>query len=182
MRSPFSFPFSLRRRSKNAIEQGMDAPMVEVFGGTLALLIILFALVNLIVSEDIQAMLERSTENAEFKVSWTEGGEGFIVISHADKLQILETNVSVAKADICTPQGAFMPYVQRLYDNPKQQIIFAIVEGGVATMAKARNCMLHRNPNRAISIGWVIANKDLLSTVALEDLPPRIKRALGKTQ
>ena len=166
-----------RRRSISS--ESFDTPSVEVFGGALALLIILFALVNLIVSEDIQAMLERSTENAEFKVSWTNGGEGLVVISYADKIRILETNEEVPTTQICVDEDAFMRYVNKIYGNSKQQIIFAIVEGGVSTMAKARNCMLQRNPNRIISIGWIIANSDLLNTVKLKDLPARIKRALS---
>lgn len=170
------------RRKKNNPNDAIDTPMVEVFGGTLALLIILFALVNLIVSEDIRAMLERSTENAEFKVSWTDGSEGLVVITYSDRLRILETNMDVPIAKICTNQDTFMTYVNKVYNNPKQQIIFAILEGGVTTMAKARNCMLTSNPHKPINIGWIIANTDLLNTVKLQDLPVRIKRALSTSR
>ena len=171
-----------RTRRNNRIDNTIDAPMVEIFGGTLALLIILYALINLVISEDIQAMLERSTENAEFKVSWTNGGEGLVVISYPDKLRILETNQSIPTAQICQSGGEFLNYVSKIYNNQKQQIIFAILEGGVKTMATARNCMLKTNPRKRISIGWIIANSDLLNTVKLEDLPVRIKRALTKTR
>ena len=170
-----------RNRNRHGIHtDSIDTPTVEVFGSALALLIILFALVNLIVSEDIKAMLERSTENAEFKVSWTDGSEGLVVISYPDRLHILETNESVSRSEICQGGGdAFMNYVNQIYGNSKQQIIFAILEGGVTTMARARDCMLKRNPNKAISIGWIIANSDLLNTVKIKDLPVRVKRALS---
>lgn len=176
------YRFSRQNRRKNQIDNVIDAPMVEVFGGTLALLIILYALINLVISEDIQAMLERSTENAEFKVSWTNGGEGLVILSYPDKLRILETNQSIASADICQSGSAFISYIDKIYNNHQQQVIFAILEGGVKTMATARNCMLKRNPNKRISIGWIIANSDLLNTVKLEDLPVRIKRALSKSR
>jgi hypothetical protein len=174
--------FSKKFRKNNHNDNAIDAPMVEIFGGTLALLIILYALINVVISEDIQAMLERSTENAEFKVSWTDGGEGLIILSYPDKLRILETNETVFPQQICQDSGTFLNYVNKLYNNQKQQIIFAILEGGVKTMAKARDCMLHKNPNKKISIGWIIANSDLLNTVKLEDLPVRVKRALTKSR
>ena len=167
-----------RTRHKQRMLSDFDAPMVEVFGGALALLIIVFILVNLIVTQDIRAMLDRSTEDAQFKVSWQDGGEGFIVITYPDRLRIIETNQNVAKADICKPNSPFMNYITRLYNNTKEQLIFAILDGGVDTMALARNCMLKTWPRRPISIGWIIANKDLLSTVRLEDLPARVKRSI----
>ncbi len=152
--------------------------MVEVFGSTLALLIIIFILINLIVSSDIRAMLERSTEGAKYQVSWQDGSEGLVVISFPDKLRIIETNEQIPRAEICQAGSAFMRYVEKIYTTEKQQLIFAITEGGVGTMALSRNCLLQRWPQHAISIGWIIANRDLLSTVHLQSLPARIKRTI----
>ena len=159
--------------------QDSDTPVIEVFGAALALLIILLVLVNTIVTQDIQAMLDRSTEGAEFKVSWQDGSEGLVVLSYKDKLRILETNTEVAKADICSAGSPFLDYVENIYAaGSSQQIIFAILDMGVDTMAIARDCLRLRWQNRPISIGWIIANQDLLGSVNLQDIPARIKRTI----
>ena len=166
-----------RRRPLHA---DFDAPMVEVFGGTLALLIMVFILLNVIVSQDMQRMLDRSTESARFKVSWQDGSEGLVVVTYPGKLRILETNETVAQGDICLAASPFLRYVEKVYNSAgRQQIIFAITEKGVSTTAIARNCLREHFPDRVISIGWIIANRDLLSTVRLADLPARIKRTIG---
>ena len=168
-----------QHRRRPLLYADFDAPMVEVFGGTLALLIIVFILLNIIVSEDLQHMLDRSTESATYKVSWQDGSEGFVVITHPGRLRILETNESVSKEAVCLPQSPFLRYVERIYNNAeRQQIIFAITENSVATIAAARDCLRGHFPDRTISIGWIIASRDLLSTVRLQELPPRIKRAI----
>ncbi|MGI9250254.1 MAG: hypothetical protein ACR2PR_03545 [Pseudohongiellaceae bacterium] len=167
-----------RRRTQLFSE--FDAPMVEVFGGTLALLIVVFILLNIIVTQDIQAMLDRSTEGAEYKVSWQDGSEGMVVISYPDKMRILETNETVPGEDVCLPQAAFLRYAERIYNSGEpQQIIFAITENSVTTTATARNCLREHFPDRTLSIGWIIASRDLLSTVRLDELPARIKRTIN---
>ena len=157
--------------------------MVEVFGGTLALLIIILILINVVTTQNIKAMLDRSTESAKYEVSWSDGSEGYVVVTHTDKIRILETNQSILRNDLCKPGSAFLDYIDRIYNNPeKKQIIFAVTVNSVSTVAVARNCLRQRYINRAISIGWIIASQDLLSTVRLEKLPARIKRTLGKEQ
>ncbi len=157
----------------------IDTPTVEVFGSALALLIIVFILTNLVISKDITAMLEHSVEDAKYKVSWQDGSEGFVVISYYDKIRIIETNEDVLKADICKQNSPFIRYVEKIYDNKdRQQLIFAITDKSVTTMAIARECLRVHYLNRAINIGWIIANKDLLSTVRLQDLPKHIKRSI----
>ena len=169
-----------RHRRRPLLYADFDAPMVEVFGGTLALLIMVFILLNIIVSQDMQRMLDRSTESARFKVSWQDGSEGLVVVTYPAKLRILETNETMAQSDICLPQSPFLRYVERVYNSAgRQQIIFAITEKGVSTTAIARNCLREHFPGRTISIGWIIANRDLLSTVRLADLPARIKRTIN---
>ena len=170
--------------------------MVEVFGGTLALLIIVFILLNMIVSQDMERMLDRSTEDAEFRVSWQDGSEGLVVITYPGRLRILETNETVAEGDLCSIGSPFLRYVERIYNGGpldgggvgeesargeqgiRRQIIFAITAGSVTTTAIARNCLRGHFPGRIISIGWIIANRDLLSSVSLQELPARIKRSM----
>ncbi|MGI9230026.1 MAG: hypothetical protein ACR2P9_09240 [Gammaproteobacteria bacterium] len=168
------------RRKPPLLHAEFDAPMVEVFGSTLALLIIVFILLNIIVSQDMQNMLDRSTESAKFKVSWQDGSEGLVVITYPGRLRILETNETVAQANVCDPQSPYLRYVEKIYNSGgRQQIIFAITENSVTTTAIARNCLRERFLDRTISIGWIIASRDLLSTVRLQDLPARIKRSIN---
>ncbi len=167
-------------RQNRLANDELDAPTVEIFGSALALLIIILILVNLIVTQDIRAMLDRSTENAQYKVSWQDGSAGFVVITYPDKLRIIETNQNVHKDRICEAGSPFMQYVENIYQDNQKQLIFAIVEGGVNTMAIARTCMRTRWPDRTISIGWIIASKDLLSTARLQDLPAHIKKSISQ--
>ena len=159
----------------------INTPIVEIFGGAFALLLILFLIINTIVDTEINAMLDDAVEEAAFKVSWESGAEGFVVISFADRLHILETNTSVTKDKICSPNSKFIKYVQDIYRHRNKQIIFAITEGGVSTMAMARNCMMANFPSKPMLIAWIIANKELLKVIDLQDIPAQIKQSVKKT-
>ena len=160
------------------IEAG-QTPMVEIFGASFAFLLILFLLINLFSEAELRMQMENANEAGSYQVNWETGSEGFVVISFADHLRIIETNTRVAIADICAPDSAFVAYGQKIYNNPEQQqIIFAITEQGTATMAKARNCLRRILPDQRLAIGWIIANNDLLRSVNLQDLPARIQRAI----
>ena len=168
-----------KRRGIHFLGNSFDAPVVEIFGSTLALLIIILVISNIIVSKDIRAMLDRSTEGAKFNVSWQDGSQGFVIITYTNKLRIIETNQSLKANEICEDNSPFIQYVEKIYNNSsKQQLIFAITEQGVKTMAIARECLRTHYPQRRIAIGWIIANKDLLSTVRLKSLPAHIKKTI----
>ena len=168
-------------RRRRHLEDAINAPMVEIFGGAFALLLILFILVNLFANSEIYAMIDDSSEAATYKVSWETGAEGFVVISFPDRLQILETGDSVPIKQICSPSGPFLSYAHKLYDSRIKQMIFAIVEKGAHAMAIARNCLLSEFPSRPVSIGWIIANKDLLRAVNLEEIPAEITNSIKKS-
>lgn len=170
---------AVKKRNLQNAGVGFDAPIVEVFGSALALLIIILVISNIIITKDIRATLDRSTDGAKFNVSWQDGSQGFVVISYADKLRIIESNQVLSHTQICQEGSKFIQYVEKIYNNSnKQQLIFAITEKGVKTMAIARECLRKNYPNRRISIGWIIANKDLLSTVRLQSLPAYIKKTI----
>ena len=169
------------KRRRRHLEDAINAPMVEVFGGAFALLLILFILVNLFNNSEIYAMIEDSSEEAEYKVSWENGAEGFVVVSFPDRLQILETNDSIPIKQICSPNGPFLRYAHKTYGSRAKQMIFAIVEKGAYTMAVARNCLLSEFPSRPISMGWIIANKDLLRAVDLDEIPAEITNSIKKS-
>ena len=91
---------------------------------------------------------------------------------------LLKTQQLVEKGQICKPDSAFVQYAHTIYQSKKKQIIFALLEGSVATMAEARNCMLKIMPNKILNIGWIIANNELLKSVSLDDIPPYIERVI----
>ena len=72
-----------------------------------------------------------------------------------------------------------MAYVRRVYQADRQQIVFAILSNGVATMAEARNCIMQVLPDRLLSIGWIIANDELLKSVSIGDIPAFIRQAVA---
>ena len=153
--------------------------MVEIFGASFAFLLILFLLINLFSEAELRVQLENANEAGSYRVNWETGSEGFVIISFADHLRILETNERVEFGAICTPQSPFVAYSRKIYLHPEQrQLIFAITEQGTATMASARNCLRQILPDTRLAIGWIIANNDLLRSINLQDLPARIQRSL----
>ena len=155
-----------------------NAPMVEIFGGVFALLLVLFVIINLFSQASIQQRLTDINEGGEYKISWDRHGSGYSMITSRDEVRIIETSTSVKYDDICSPSSPFVNYAKKIYNKPKQQLIFTITEGSVRTMAKARNCIRQIFPKRRISIGWIIADKELLKSVSLDDIPPYIEEVI----
>lgn len=152
--------------------------IVEVFGGTFALLVVLFVILNIITEAQLQQRLEKTVEEGEYKISWENNSEGYIIITFPEYLFIVEQSKKVAKANICKPNSAFVKYAQDIYTTTSQQIIFAIVENSTHTMKMGRDCMRQIFPNKRLSIAWIIANQELLKSVAIDQLPAYIKKAI----
>ncbi len=159
---------SLRDSERN------NAPMIEIFGGVFALLLVLFLLINLFSQASIRERLEEINDGGDYKVSWGARGSGYAIITFPSELRIVETNETVKYDDICKPNDPFVAYAKKIYSQPKQQMIFTITEESVPVMAKARNCIRRALPNRRIAIGWIIAERELLKSVSLNDIPPYI--------
>ena len=155
-----------------------SAPMVEIFGGVFALLLVLYLLMNLLSQAALFERLESAREEGLYRVGWDAGGSGFVVLAFPDELRIVETGAVVGADDICAPGGEFVDYVRRIYRADRQQIVFAILEGGVPTMARARNCIRSVLPGRELTIGWIVANNELLKSVSLNDIPAYIQQAV----
>lgn len=155
-----------------------SAPMVEIFGGVFALLLVLYLLMNLLSQAALFERLESAREEGLYRVGWDAGGSGFVVLAFPDELRIVETGAVVAADNICAPGGEFVDYVRRVYRADRQQIVFAILEGGVPTMATARNCIRSVLPGRELTIGWIVANNELLKSVSLNDIPAYIQQAV----
>ena len=153
--------------------------MVEIFGGIFALLLVLFLLMNLLSQAALVERLETASEEGLYRVGWGASGEGYVVLAFPAELRIVETGAAVSAGRICQPDSPFVAYVRRVYQADRQQIVFAILEDGVGTMAQARNCIMRVLPDRLLSIGWIIANDELLKSVSLGDIPAFIRRAVA---
>lgn len=162
----------LRDQEKNR------APMVEIFGGVFALLMVLFVLLNTLSQASLLERLESTSNEGNYKIGWGNQGSGFVVITFPGELRIIETGEAIPTDKICTPGGPFPRYALNVYRRQKQQIVFTILEGGVPTMAAARACLMRIMPRQRLTIGWIIANNELLKSVALDDIPPYIRKSV----
>lgn len=177
------------RRSHNSLEdqERNNAPLVEIFGGLFALLLVLFLLLNqlsqIAAEEQSESLQQNQTENRDdeglYKIGWGAYGAGYVVIAFPQELRIVETGQAIAKGRICAANSPFRDYALRTYrSGPQQQVIFALLEGSTATMAEARNCLIELMPHRALTVGWIIADNELLKSVSLKDIPLHIKKTL----
>ena len=156
-----------------------NAPMVAVFGGVFALFLVLFLLINIFSQANLEERLgTASSDEGLYRIGWGSSGEGYVVIAFPGELRIVETAEVIAEKEICSPGGAFSRYVTKLYAQKKKQLIFALTEGSVRTMATARNCMLQVMPGKLLTVGWIVANDELLKSVSLDDIPPYIKKVI----
>jgi len=171
----------MRRSGFIGDQEENNAPMIEIFGGVFALLLVLFLLMNLLSQASLRERLEQASEEGAYKVGWGASGAGFVVIAYPDRIHIIETGEAAAKGAVCAPDSPYIPYAQRVYGGDKQQLIFAILEGGVATMAEARNCLrsLTAHKGQEVTIGWIIADNELLKSVSIGDIPPHIQEIVG---
>lgn len=165
---------ALRDQEKNR------APMVEIFGGVFALLLVLFLLLNTMSQAALFERLESASDEGLYKIGWGPQGSGYVVIAFPEELRIVETGEVVKKGAICAPGSPFIGYARKVYQPRRQQIVFTLLEGGVATMAEARNCLIKALPGRRLSIGWIMANNELLKSVSLDDIPAHIEKALPR--
>ncbi len=159
--------------------------MMAIFGSVFALMLVFLLIINLYSSAAVRERLERNSADGIHRIERTDGGSGYVVISFPSLLRIVETNASVPLGSICAPDGPFVAYAQRIYGQPPavradgtapvEQLVFFILDGGVPTMAEARNCMLRLWPERELLISWVIADDELLKSVSLDDVPAYIR-------
>ena len=159
--------------------------MMAIFGSVFALMLVFLLIVNLYSSAAVRERLERNRADGVHRIERTDGGSGYVAISFPSLLRIVETGASVPRGSICTPDSPFVTYAQRIYEQPPapradgtvpiEQLVFFILDGGVPTMAEARNCMLRMWPDREILISWVIADDELLKSVSLDDIPAYIR-------
>ena len=170
-RGPLS---ALARQEEN------NAPMMAIFGGMFALMLVFVLLVNLFSSEAVHERLERTSEHGLHRIERMDGGAGYVVIVFPGTLRIVETGAGAPAGAICAPGSAFVDYVRRVYAEDRDQIVFFILEGSIGTMFEARECLRGMWPARTLTIGWVIADDELLKSVSLDDIPAYIRDYAGE--
>ncbi|KAF3981092.1 MAG: hypothetical protein HFP81_08415 [Methylococcales symbiont of Hymedesmia sp. n. MRB-2018] len=152
--------------------------IIEVFGGTFALLVVLFVILNIFSEAQIQQRLAQTIEEGEYKISWEKGNEGYIVIAFPSYMLIVQQQKKVDLANICASNSAFVNYARQIYADKKKQIVFAIVENATLTMRAGRDCMRQIFPKKPLSIAWIIANNELLKSVSIDNFPAYIKQTI----
>ena len=152
-----------------------NAPMMAVFGGMFALMLVFLLIVNIFSESAVRERLQDTAEDGLYRIQSETGGYGYVVIVFPSTLRIVETGEGVAREEICTPGSPYRKYAERVYQDGEQQLLFFVLEGSIPIMAEARNCLAAIWPDREIRIGWVIADNEFLKSVMLDDIPSYIR-------
>ncbi|MGI9310768.1 MAG: hypothetical protein ACR2P7_04445 [bacterium] len=169
MRTRRGAPDTLARQEEN------NAPMMAIFGGVFALMLVFLLLVNLHSSATVRERIERASESGLYRIERMDGGAGYAVLVFSDSLRIVENGADARRGEICAADGAFVRYASRVYAQDNEQIVFFLLEGSVGAMAEARECLRGLWPQRALTIGWVIADNEFLKSVSLDEIPSYIR-------
>ncbi len=164
-----------KRASGSVLQEENNTPMLSIFGGVFGLLLVFLVVVNLYSDAAQRERLESGSEDGLYRIERLDGGSGYVVLSFANELRIIETGSSVRPKVVCEANSPFVDYARRVYENDGDQLVFFILEGSVPTMAVARECLRRIWPNQELTIGWVIADNELLKSVALNDIPGYIR-------
>ncbi|MCE2436649.1 MAG: hypothetical protein J4F97_01370 [Pseudomonadales bacterium] len=149
--------------------------MLAVFGSMFALMLVFLVVINAVSEAAVQERLREGESDGEYRIERMDGGSGFVVIVFPALLRIVETAESVPAGAICNSSGPFRRYAERVYSRHNEQLVFFILEGGVPTMAEARDCLRLMWPDTEVHIGWVIADNELMKSVMLDDIPEYIR-------
>ncbi len=158
-----------------AEQEENNAPMLAIFGGAFALMLVFLLLVSVLSSESVRERLQGASEQGLHRIVREDGGAGYVVIVMPDSLRIVENGGTVALGGICRLGSAFVDYARQVYAKQRDQIVFFLLEGGVPVMAEARECLRGLWPGQALTIGWVMADNEFLKSVALDDIPAYIQ-------
>ena len=165
-RGPLS---ALARQEEN------NAPMMAIFGGMFALMLVFLLLVNVFSSTAVRERLDRASEHGTYRIERMDGGAGYVAIVFPDAIRIVETGAGVPAGAICEPGGAFVDYARRIYEGERDQLVFVLLQGSIGAMFEARECLRAMWPGRVLTIGWVVADNEFLKSVSLDDIPAYIR-------
>ena len=155
-------------------EEG-NAPMMAIFGGVFALMLVFLLLVNLFSGSAVRERLDRASEHGLHRIERMDGGAGYVVIVFPDAIRIVETGTGVSAGAVCEPGSAFVDYARRIYGQERDQLVFFLLQGSIGAMSEARECLRGMWPDQVLTIGWVIADNELLKSIPLGDVPAYIR-------
>ena len=158
-----------------ARQEESNAPMMAIFGGVFALMLVFLLLVNLFSGSAVRERLDRASEHGLHRIERMDGGAGYVVIVFPDAIRIVETGTGVSAGAICEPGSAFVDYARRIYGQERDQLVFFLLQGSIGAMSEARECLRGMWPDRVLTIGWVIADNELLKSIPLGDVPAYIR-------
>ena len=160
---------------RETFEDENNAPMMAVFGGMFALMLVFLLLVNIFSEASVRERLQDTAEDGLYRIESEDGGHGYVVIVFPKSLRIVETSEGVSLNEVCQPGSAYRAYAEKIYGVDGQQMLFFILDGAIPAMAAARNCLANMWPDRPINIGWVVADSEFLKSVVLDEIPSYIQ-------
>ena len=158
-----------------ARQEESNAPMMAIFGGVFALMLVFLLLVNLFSGSAVRERLDRASEHGLHRIERMDGGAGYVVIVFPDAIRIVETGTGVSAGAVCEPGSAFVDYARRVYGQERDQLVFFLLQGSIGAMSEARECLRGMWPDQVLTIGWVIADDELLKSIPLGDVPAYIR-------
>ena len=158
-----------------ARQEESNAPMMAIFGGVFALMLVFLLLVNLFSGSAVRERLDRASEHGLHRIERMDGGAGYVVIVFPEAIRIVETGTGVPAGAVCEPGSAFIDYARRIYGQEQDQLVFFLLQGSIGAMSEARECLRGMWPDRVLTIGWVVADDELLKSVSLDDVPAYIR-------
>ena len=93
----------------------------------------------------------------------------------------METDANLSAGAICKPGGVFVNYVEQVYRNDEEQLVFVLLEGSIGTMLEARECLrsLPLWVDEELKIGRVIADEEFQKSVLSRRNPAYIREYAG---
>lgn len=173
-----------RRRSPVSEEADSFIPMVEIFGGTFAALLILLIFLNFYgkdVGERLRT-LKLPPKAADYRLPWPGGTTGYLVLVLPDRLKVVETRAVVYHGHYCDPTSSFVAYARDRYLSKREHIVFVIFEGGISSFVEARSCLLKLFAGSETIVSWIVADKEVLREVGEDRFPAYIDTLLERGQ
>ena len=170
-------PTDSERDSNASLTEQNDnnAPMMAVFGGMFALMLVFLLLINVFSEAAVRERLKEGSEEETYRIERMDGGSGYSIIVFPGSIRIVETGEGIAQKDICKADSAYVAYARQIYALPNEQLLFFLLEGSIPTMAVARECLRSSWPDSQVHIGWVMADNEFLKSVVLDDIPDYIE-------
>ena len=156
-------------------QEDSSAPMMAVFGGMFALMLVFLLVVNVVSQAALRERLKEGTDEGTYRIEREDGSSGYSIIVFPESVRIVETAEGVDRGSICEVGNAYRRYAERVYRQDGDQLLFFITEGSVPTMSEARNCLRSMWPDNALEIGWVITDNEFLKSVMLDEIPEYIR-------